>query len=157
MLFRSDENQVVHPIAYPRQAPLLAGGHLYDTISIPTLAFKGNNWLRVEVNPYTDATQSTTDQPELTHINNVMQLAFTVGGEDVNPILDVTFDGQHILNNDIIAPKSEILITLKDDNPYLIMDSDSDTSLFAVYLTDPDGNMKKIPFVDAQEIGRAHV
>ena len=73
-----DENQVVHPIAYPRQAPLLAGGHLYDTISIPTLAFKGNNWLRVEVNPYTDATQSTTDQPELTHINNVIKIYFCI-------------------------------------------------------------------------------
>ena len=30
------------------------------------------------------------------------------------------------------------------------MDSDSDTSLFAVYLTDPNGVMKKIPFMDAQ-------
>ena len=145
-----DENQLVHPIAYPRQAPLLANGHLYDTITIPTLNLTGNNWLRVEVNPYTDQSFTQTDQPELTHINNVLQLAFTVGGEDVNPILDVTFDGQHILNNDIIAPQSEILITLKDDNPYLIMDSDADTSLFAIYLTDPDGEMRKIPFVDVQ-------
>jgi hypothetical protein len=145
-----DENQLVHPIAYPRQAPLLANGHLYDTITIPTLNLTGNNWLRVEVNPYTNPSLTQTDQPELTHINNVLQMAFTVGGEDVNPILDVTFDGQHILNNDIIAPQSEILITLKDDNPYLIMDSDADTSLFAIYLTDPDGEMRKIPFVDAQ-------
>jgi hypothetical protein len=30
------------------------------------------------------------------------------------------------------------------------MDSDADTSLFAIYLTDPDGEMRKIPFVDAQ-------
>ena len=145
-----DANQGVHPIAYPRQAPLLAGGVLYDTISISTLNLQGENWLRVEVNPYTDASMIQTDQPELTHINNILQLAFAVGGEDVNPILDVTFDGEHILNNDIVSPQSEILITLKDDNPYLIMDSDSDTSLFAVYLTDPDGIMKKIPFVDAQ-------
>jgi hypothetical protein len=145
-----DENQAIHPISYPRQAPLLANGHLYDTIAIPTLNLKGNNWLRVEVNPYTNLGAMQTDQPELTHINNVLQMAFAVGGEDVNPILDVTFDGQHILNNDIVSPQSEILITLKDDNPYLIMDSDADTSLFAIYLTDPDGDMRKIPFVDAQ-------
>ena len=145
-----DENQQIHPISYPRQAPLLANGHLYDTIAIPTLNLKGNNWLRVEVNPYTNQGSMQTDQPELTHINNVLQMAFIVGGEDVNPILDVTFDGQHILNNDIVSPQSEILITLKDDNPYLIMDSDADTSLFAIYLTDPDGEMRKIPFVDAQ-------
>lgn len=145
-----DANQTVHPISYPRKGLLLAGASLYDTISIPTMNFKGENWLRVEVNPYTDASMTQTDQPELTHINNILQLAFNVGGEDVNPILDVTFNGEHILNNDIISPSSEILITLKDDNPYLVMDSDSDTSLFAVYLTDPDGVMKKIPFVDAQ-------
>jgi hypothetical protein len=145
-----DANQTVHTIPYERQGPLLPGASLYDTITIPTLNFKGENWLRVEVNPYTDASMTQTDQPELTHINNILQVAFHVGGEDVNPILDVTFNGEHILNNDIVSPTSEILITLKDDNPYLIMDSDSDTSLFAVYLTDPDGIMKKIPFVDAQ-------
>lgn len=145
-----DANQTVHTIPYERQGPLLPGANLYDTITIPTLNFKGENWLRVEVNPYTDASMTQTDQPELTHINNILQVAFHVGGEDVNPILDVTFNGEHILNNDIVSPTSEILITLKDDNPYLIMDSDSDTSLFAVYLTDPDGVMKKIPFVDAQ-------
>jgi hypothetical protein len=145
-----DANQTVHTIPYGRQGPLLPGASLYDTITIPTLNFKGENWLRVEVNPYTDASMTQTDQPELTHINNILQVAFHVGGEDVNPILDVTFNGEHILNNDIVSPSSEILITLKDDNPYLIMDSDSDTSLFAVYLTDPDGVMKKIPFVDAQ-------
>ncbi len=145
-----DENQAVHPLPYPRQAPLLAGGHLYDTLTLSTLDLKGNNWLRVEVNPFVDMTMSQTDQPELTHINNVLQLAFHVGGEDVNPILDVSFDGQHILNNDIVSPKSEILITLKDDNPYLIMDSDEDTSLFAVYITDPNGEMTKIPFMNSQ-------
>jgi len=145
-----DANQVVHPLTYPRQGPLLPGASLYDTITVPTLNFKGDNWLRVEVNPYTDASMLHTDQPELTHINNILQVAFHVGGEDVNPILDVTFNGEHILNNDLVSPTSEILITLKDDNPYLIMDSDSDTSLFAIYLTDPDGVMKKIPFVDAQ-------
>ncbi|NBV08916.1 MAG: hypothetical protein EBR91_07495 [Flavobacteriia bacterium] len=145
-----DENQVVHPIAYPRQAPLLANGHLLDTLTISTLNLKGLNWLRVEVNPYTDQTLSQTDQPELTHINNILQLGFIVGGEELNPILDVTFDGQHILNNDIVSPESEILISLKDENPYLVMNSDADTALFAVYVTDPDGIQKKVPFIDGQ-------
>lgn len=145
-----DKNQGVHTIPYARKPPLLAGGHWYDTISIPTLNLSGMNWLRVEVNPYVDALMAETDQPELTHINNVLQVPFSVVKEDINPILDVTFNGQHILNNDIISPESQILITLKDDNPYLVMDSDADTALFAVYLTDPDGLMKKIPFVDAQ-------
>lgn len=143
-----DENEVPYIINYPLQAPLLANQHIYDTITISTLGYEGLNWIRVEVNPYIDPSLSITDQPELTHLNNILQIPFYVEGEDVNPILDVTFDGQHILNHDIIAPNCEILITLKDENPYLIMDSDSDTSLFAVYVTDPDGIQNKIPFVD---------
>jgi hypothetical protein len=62
--------------------------------------------------------------------------------------LDVTFDGLHILNRDIVNPKSEILITLKDDNPYLIMNDISDTTHFGIYLTDPNGVQKRIPFID---------
>jgi flagellar hook assembly protein FlgD len=103
----------------------------------------------MEVNPYVDASLTTLDQPELTHLNNIIQFPFTVVEEDINPLLDVTFNGKHILNNDIISPTSEILISLKDENPYLIMDSDSDTSSFGIYITDPDGIQKRIPFMDA--------
>jgi hypothetical protein len=72
----------------------------------------------------------------------------TVGLNGINPILDVTFNGRHILNGDIIDPFSDILITLKDDNEFLIMDDISDTTLFGVYLTDPNGVQVRIPFVD---------
>jgi len=85
----------------------------------------------------------------LTHINKLLQFPFTVLSEDLNPILDVTFNGQHILNNDIISPTSEIVMSLKDDNPYLVMNEDADTSLFGVYLTDPDGLQIKIPFMNS--------
>jgi len=102
----------------------------------------------MEVNPYVDINLTQLDQPELTHINNVLQIPFTVIEEDINPLLDVTFNGRHILNEDIIAPTTEIVISLKDENPFLIMDSDADTSLFGIYLTDPDGIQKHIPFID---------
>ena len=81
--------------------------------------------------------------------NNVLQLPIYVIKDDKNPILDVTFNGLHILNGDIVDPNSEILITLKDDNPYLVMDNVSDTSLFGIYLTGPNGVQKRIPFIDA--------
>lgn len=142
-----DQNQVKHIVNYPRQDSLLVGSILKDTISFSTNGLTGNNWFFMEVNPYIDQNQTILDQPELTHINNLLQFPFTVIGEDLNPILDVTFNGKHIMNKDIVAPTSEIVITLKDDNPFLIMDSDSDTSLFGIYLTDPDGIQKRIPFV----------
>ena len=104
----------------------------------------------MEVNPYVNGSLFVTDQPEQQHFNNLLQVPFYVNGDKINPILDVTFNGRHILNGDIIAPESEILISLKDENPYLIMDDISDTTLFGVYVTDPDGIQTRIPFIDAQ-------
>ena len=143
-----DQNQVKHPLIYPRQDSLLIGTFIKDTISFNTTGLVGSNWFCMEVNPYVDLGLTLLDQPELTHINNVLQIPFTVVNEDINPLLDVTFNGRHIMNEDIIAPTTEIVISLKDENPYLIMDSDADTSLFGIYLTDPDGIQKHIPFMD---------
>lgn len=143
-----DQNQVKHYLTYPRKDSLLVGGVFRDTISIATNGLIGNNWFNMEVNPYTDETFTLLDQPELSHINNVLQFPFLVVSENKNPLLDVTINGRHIMNKDIIAPTSEILISLKDENPYLVMNSDSDTSLFGIYLTDPDGIQKRVYFVD---------
>lgn len=145
-----DRNQNIHPINYPRQDSLRVGEVLRDTITFPTLGLVGNNVLWMEVNPYDNISGSMLkDQPELAHFNNVLQLPFNIADDDINPILDVTFDGIHILNGDIVNPRAEIVITLKDNNPYLVMDSDKDTSLFGVYLTPPSGVQKRVPFMDA--------
>ena len=144
-----DKNQVRHNLDYPRQDSLLVTSLLKDTVSFDTKGLVGNNWFCMEVNPYIDQQLSQLDQPELSHLNNLLQFRFTVVDEDVNPLLDVTFNGRHILNEDIVSPTTEILISLKDENPYLIMNSDADTSLFGIYLTDPDGIQKRVPFMDA--------
>ena len=102
----------------------------------------------MEVNPYLAGSYSITDQPEQEHFNNLLQLPFYVTSDDDQPILDVTFNGRHILNNDIIAPESEIYITLKDENEFLIMDNVSDTAHFGIYITDPNGIQTRIPFID---------
>lgn len=102
----------------------------------------------MEVNPYINASLTLTDQLEWSHLNNILQYPFSVIEEDINPILDVTFNGIHILNKDIIAPTTEINISLNDENPYLLLDSDIDTSLFGIYITDPDGLTSRIPFMD---------
>ncbi len=144
-----DASQTKFPIAYSRQGPLIAGATLRDTITVSTNGLSGMNLLRMEVNPYINGSLYITDQPEQQHFNNVLQLPFFVNPDDIHPILDVTFNGRHILNGDIIDPSSEILITLKDDNEFLIMNDISDTTHFGIYLTDPTGLQKRIPFVDA--------
>lgn len=142
-----DKNRNRIPIPYPRQDSLRVVDVLRDTISFNTLGLDGLNSFWMEVNPYVNGSLVTTDQPELAHFNNVLQRSFYVTGDDVNPILDVTFDGIHILNGDIVNPKAEIIISLKDDNDFLVMDSDTDTTHFGVFITDPDGQQKRIPFM----------
>lgn len=143
-----DANHVRHYLNYPRQDSLLVGETLRDTIQFSTVGFAGDNIFWMEVNPYVNGSLIVKDQPEQEHFNNVLQLPFFVNGDNVNPILDVTFNGRHILNGDIVDPNSEIFITLKDENHYLIMDNDADTTLFGIYLTDPNGTQKRIPFMD---------
>ncbi|NNC96032.1 MAG: hypothetical protein HKN92_10750 [Chitinophagales bacterium] len=94
----------------------------------------GDNILTIEMNP-------DNDQVEKYHFNNIGILNYKVFGDNTNPLLDVTFDGEHILDGDIVSAKPFILITLKDDNSYLALD---DTSVIEVELNYPDGSAKKI-------------
>jgi hypothetical protein len=145
-----DQNQEKQYVPYERQDSLRVGDVLSDTVIFETTNLVGSNFFCLEVNPYVDLSLTVTDQLELSHLNNILQIPFYVEAEDINPILDVTFNGFHILNEDIVAPTSEINISLNDENPYLILNSDADTSLFGVYITDPDGITSRIPFMDAQ-------
>ena len=91
----------------------------------------------IEINP-------DQDQPELTNINNFLFRNFNVIKDLRNPLLDVTFDGEHIINGDIISPTPYIQISLKDENPYLKL---RDTSYLNVYLKDTIANVPvRIPF-----------
>lgn len=121
------------PVEYNRQKPLLPGDILYDTLSIPSLNYQGPNTVWVEANP-------DNDQPEQYHFNNIGSYDFFVDRDNINPMLDVTFDGIHILNGDIVSPKPEILIRLKDENPYLALD---DTSSFRIFLKRPSDQSAK--------------
>lgn len=142
-----DVNRVKHPISYPRQDSLRIAEKFRDTVVFETNYLSGNNILWMEVNPYFNG---VLDQPEQFHFNNILQIPFHVISDKINPILDVTFDGIHILNKDIINPKSEILISLKDENPYLIMNELADTAKFGIYIIDPFGEQTRIPFINAQ-------
>lgn len=142
-----DASHGLVPIAYPRQDSLRVGQTMTDTLTISTNNLIGFNSLWVEVNPYNAF--GVTDQIEQYHFNNIGQIPFTVVGDNENPILDVTFNGYHILNGDLIDPRSEILITLKDENPFLIMESEADTANFGIYLTDPNGVQTRLAFRNA--------
>lgn len=135
-------------IAYPRQDSLRIGETLRDTITFSTQGMSGLRSFWIEVNPFINGSNVIKDQPEQFHFNNIAQIQFFVNKDITNPILDVTFDGIHILNGDIVSPRTEIVISLKDENPFLIMNSDADTSLFNIYLRDPLGVLRRVYFID---------
>ncbi len=61
-------------------------------------------------------------------------------------MLDVTFDGLHILDGDVVSARPEILVNLDDENTTLLLDSPGDTVHFKVFLTDPSNVTRRIYF-----------
>lgn len=140
-----DKDRNRNYIDYPRQDSLRAGDVLLDTISINTAGYSGQNSTWIEANPYLNGTK---DQLEQYHYNNIGQLAYFSIVDITNPILDVTFDGRHILDGDIVSGKPHIHITLDDENEWLIMDAIEDTANFQVFLTNPDGSQDRVYFTE---------
>ena len=115
---------------------LPAGDTLIIQYSRNTLSDDGRNTLLLEVNP-------GNDQPEQYSFNNRMNIPYTVIRDKRNPLLDVTFDGIHIMDNDIVSSRPEIRVVLMDDNRFLPL---NDTALINLFLLAPDGTRKRLPF-----------
>lgn len=75
------------------------------------------------------------EQVEQILTNNAAVLNFVVLKDRLNPLLDVTFDGRHIVNNEIVSPNPLILIVSKDENKLLLQ---TDTSTFSLMLKYPN-------------------
>ncbi len=122
-----DNNRKMHPVDYRRQKPHLSGDIFIDTVKVDTRNFSGFNTFWIEVNP-------NNDQPEQYHFNNIGLLGFYVKRDKTNPMLEVTFDGVHILDGDIVSANPMIQVRLRDENPFLLLD---DTSYVKVFLQTP--------------------
>jgi hypothetical protein len=131
-----DRNNVSHTINLPRRKPLIKGDTLVLDYVLDTKAYPGANTIYVDFNP--DA-----DQPEQYHFNNFLYKSFYVRYDSRNPLLDVTFDNVHILNNDIVSSKPHIQIKLQSQSQYLLL---TDTSLLTVQVKYPDGSLHRYGF-----------
>ncbi len=125
-----DKNNVPTVIPVPDHKNLKPGDTTNISYPIDTRSLTGNNTLYVDVNP-------DNAQPEQYHFNNFLYKNFFVKGDAYNPLMDVTFDGVHILNGDIVSAKPKIVIKLKDESKYLALD---DTSLATVFVRYPGNN-----------------
>jgi hypothetical protein len=121
---------------FPRYSPLAAGDTLTASVSVNTKELNQLSSLLIDMNP-------NEDQPEETHINNTGLLNFYVQSDRENPLLDVTFDGVHILNGDLVSPTPQIVASFTDENRFLAME---DTSQFQMKVVFPDRSEKRIYF-----------
>ena len=104
-----------------------------DSITFETNGLNGYHTLWVEY--------QQNSPEDFFGFNNIGSLPFYVYGDQTNPLLDVTFDGRHIMNGEIVSARPTIKIQLTDENPYLSL---SDTALFAVYLKREGDEEKRI-------------
>jgi hypothetical protein len=132
----SDASNVPHPVVLPKGKKLISGDTLSISYQIDTKNYPGANTIFVEVNP-------NNAQPEQYHFNNILYKDLYVRADNYNPLLDVTFDGVHILNQDIVSSKPHILINLKDESRFMAL---SDTALIKVQVRFPDGSLHNYNF-----------
>ncbi len=141
-----DKNRKKHEIEYPRLDSLRARDTLHTSISFNTIGYTGLNSLWINVNPAD--TNDVYDQWENYHFNNIAQKSFYVSADNQNPLLDVTFDGQHIMDGELVSAKPFIVMKLSDENQYLLLD---DTSLFKVELTTPSDSTYQVYFMNGSQ------
>ena len=108
-----------------RYDAVMAGQSQLLEFSHDVVSLNGAYTLQINLNP-------NNDQPELTHINNLALIPFFVKGDEINPLLNVTFDGLHIMDGDLVSSEPEIQITLTDENSFLAL---NDTSMFDISLS----------------------
>lgn len=118
--------------------PALAPDSMFWFIyRMPTTGLNGPYGLQITVNPQ-------YEQPEKTLVNNSSLINFFVTRDIMSPVLDVTFDGRHILQGDIVSANPVINITSKDENKYLWQ---TDTSTFDLFLKKPgSGSFDQVKF-----------
>ncbi|MEY3441963.1 MAG: hypothetical protein RLZZ519_244, partial [Bacteroidota bacterium] len=128
-------------VAHKRFGKLLAGATVEHSITFSTNYpdMVGDLSFNVELNPF-------NDQPEQYHFNNLFSFPFKVKPDEINPILDVTVDGKHLMDGDIVSPLPEILIQMNDENRHLAINDTAFEIHFGLKTPNP-ANLPRI-FID---------
>jgi len=137
----TNKNNQVISLDPPRQKALVAGDTIKLTVPINTSSLSGHNTIFVNFNP-------DNDQPEQHTFNNYAFRNLYVTPDSLSPVMDVTFDGTHILNKDIVAAKPNILIKLTDELRGLLLD---DTSLVTLNVRYPNGDLRRFYFNNSND------
>jgi hypothetical protein len=120
-------------IFVPKQKNLATNDTIRLNVPITTTDLSGQNSIFINFNP-------DFDQPEQYLFNNYAFRSLYVRPDKLHPLMDVTFDGVHILNKDIVSAKPEIVIKVKDEAKWMLLD---DPSLFTIEVKYPDGTSRR--------------
>jgi hypothetical protein len=134
-----DKSNVTHLIQLPKVKPLQVGDTVMFKYTIDTKDYTGINTLFVEFN-------ADRDQPEQYHYNNFIYRNFYVKPDITNPLMDVTFDGVHILNEDIVSSKPHIKVKLTDEAKFMLMNDTSVIKSLEVVYPDDNRTVRKFKF-----------
>jgi len=132
----TDRDNLTRSLPLPPTRPLAPGDTALIRVDIDTRGLAGDNAIRLEVNP-------DDIPPEQHRFNNILHKGFHVRPDAMGPTLEVTFDGQAILNRDIVSARPRIEIALRDDSRHLPLD---DTSLLRVSIRYPDGSLRPVRY-----------
>jgi flagellar hook assembly protein FlgD len=134
-LITDETNNII--LKEKRYPPLPGNDELIANFSLDTRQLSGMHSMMIEVNPH-------NDQSELSHENNVGLLDFYIEKDKRNPLLDVTFDSERILDGDLVSAKPHIIISLLDENKYLPL---NDTTQLNILIKRPgEGDVSPIYF-----------
>lgn len=135
----TDRNNIENIVPVPKQKNLGTSSP-NDTIRlnvpIDTRGLAGMNTVFINFNP-------DFAQPEQYLFNNYAFRSLYVKPDSLSPLMDVTFDGVHILNKDIVAARPTIVAELKDEAKWRLL---SDTSVFNVRVRYPNGELRRFNF-----------
>jgi hypothetical protein len=137
----TDESNFENKIYEGRNKPLLVNDTLKFNMLIDTKGLSGHNSIFVNFNP-------DYDQAEQHLFNNYAFRQLYVRPDSLHPLMDVTFDGMHILNKDIVAAKPQIVIKLKDEAKWMLLD---DPSLVTIEVKFPGGTSRKFTYASGND------
>lgn len=107
--------------------PIEADGVVPVSIKLDSRISSGKHSVEVIANPNNNPVESNFN-------NNIAQRQVDILADRQNPLLDIRFDGQRIVNGELVSPSPRIRITSKDNNAFLLQ---KDTSTFTLWLRKP--------------------
>ncbi len=150
-----DENRLLPLSTWVKVPPLNSSQTTVLPIALSSRSLFGSNQLNVNIN-------ANKRFSELSYNNNFFKQSFTVKADIQNPFLEVTFDGQRIMNGDFVSPSPIIKVSSTDKNPYLLQ---KDTSTFELYIRRPKQfdfervylSSSEVQFIPANENNQAQL